>query len=96
LKAISLDVRPDRTLLVCCKAFNARPEDFENLTVKKIPHAVLSRCEWGRDDYSLEVSNLPIVERALDTLQHVATNEGAKGKRKANDDQPTLFGVGEE
>ena len=30
-----------------------------NLTVKKIPKAVLSRCEWGHDDYSLKVENLP-------------------------------------
>jgi adenine-specific DNA-methyltransferase len=27
--------------------------------VKKIPKAVLSRCEWGKDDYSLKVENLP-------------------------------------
>jgi len=26
-----------------------------NLTVKKIPKQVLSRCEWGHDDYSLKV-----------------------------------------
>ena len=30
-----------------------------NLTVKKIPQAVLNKCEWGRDDYSLKVENLP-------------------------------------
>jgi adenine-specific DNA-methyltransferase len=29
------------------------------LTVKKIPRAVLARCEWGHDDYSLRVENLP-------------------------------------
>jgi adenine-specific DNA-methyltransferase len=27
--------------------------------VKKIPKQVLSRCEWGHDDYSLQVENLP-------------------------------------
>jgi adenine-specific DNA-methyltransferase len=45
LRSISEDVGPERTLLICCKAFNARATDFENLTVKKIPHAVLLRCE---------------------------------------------------
>jgi hypothetical protein len=30
-----------------------------NLTVKKIPKHVLSCCEWGHDDYSLNVENLP-------------------------------------
>jgi len=27
--------------------------------VKKIPKQVFSRCEWGHDDYSLHVENLP-------------------------------------
>ena len=27
--------------------------------MKKIPKQVLSRCEWGHDDYSLQVENLP-------------------------------------
>src|SRR2546427_13233599 len=31
----------------------------DTMTVKKIPKAVLSRCEWGKDDYSLKVENLP-------------------------------------
>jgi len=52
LTALSLDVGPERTLKVCCKAFNADADQFENLTVVKIPQTVLDRCEWGRDDYS--------------------------------------------
>jgi adenine-specific DNA-methyltransferase len=28
--------------------------------VKKIPKAVLNRCEWGKDDCSLEIRNLPM------------------------------------
>ncbi len=49
----------DRSLLVVCSAFRGRKEGYPNLTVKKIPKAVLSRCEWGKDDYSLKVENLP-------------------------------------
>lgn len=60
LSKIAEDVGADRSLLVCCKAFNANPDAFENLTIKKIPHAVLKKCEWGRDDYSLNVANLPM------------------------------------
>lgn len=60
LRAISEEVGEDRSLLVCCKAFNARPEVFNNLTVEKIPHSVLRKCEWGKDDYSLKVANLPM------------------------------------
>jgi hypothetical protein len=32
---------------------------YPNLTVKKVPKRVLSRCEWGHDDDSLRVDNLP-------------------------------------
>ena len=32
---------------------------YPNLTLKKIPQAVLAKCEWGRDDYSLAVRDLP-------------------------------------
>ena len=27
--------------------------------MKKIPHAVPGRCEWGHDDNSLQIKNLP-------------------------------------
>ena len=59
LQQLSDEVGPDRTLLVLCTAFRAKPDRYPNLTVKKIPKAVLSRCEWGKDDYSLRVENLP-------------------------------------
>lgn len=59
LQQLSDEVGADRSLLVLCTAFRARPEQFPNLTVKKIPKVVLSRCEWGHDDYSLQVENLP-------------------------------------
>jgi adenine-specific DNA-methyltransferase len=59
LQQLSDEVGPDRTLLVLCTAFRARADRYPNLTVKKIPKQVLSRCEWGHDDYSLRVENLP-------------------------------------
>jgi len=57
LQKLSDEVGPDRSLLVLCSAFRGNP-DFPNITVKKIPKQVLSRCEWGHDDYSLQVENL--------------------------------------
>lgn len=59
LAQLSDEVGPNRTLLVLCTAFRAKRDQFQNLTIKKIPRAVLSRCEWGHDDYSLQVENLP-------------------------------------
>jgi len=59
LQALSDEVGAERSLLVVCCAFRGRKEGYANLTVKKIPKTVLSRCEWGHDDYSLAVENLP-------------------------------------
>lgn len=59
LQQLSDEVGSDRTLLVVCTAFRAKADRYPNLTIKKIPKQVLSRCEWGHDDYSLQVDNLP-------------------------------------
>jgi adenine-specific DNA-methyltransferase len=59
LQQLSDEVGENRSLLVMCSAFRAKADQYPNLTIKKIPTAVLSRCEWGRDDYSLKVENLP-------------------------------------
>lgn len=59
LTKMSEDVGPNRSLLICCSAFRADVNRYDNLNVKKIPKAVLRKCEWGHDDYSLEVANLP-------------------------------------
>ena len=94
LRAISEDVGPDRTLLICCKAFNAKLDDFENLTVKKIPHAILSRCEWGKDDYSLKIASLP--EREPPTAEPETSPKSKEGAPRGRKAHPTLFDDGEE
>lgn len=59
LQALNDEVGQSRSLLVLCSAFRGKSDRFPNLTIKKIPSAVLKRCEWGHDDYSLRVENLP-------------------------------------
>lgn len=66
LAAIAEEVGDERTLLVCCKAFHANTDAFPNLTIRKIPQAVLRKCEWGKDDYSLNIANLPEAPREPD------------------------------
>ena len=41
----------------------------DGLTVKKIPKHILSRCEWGHDDYSLKIENLPKAPVKLGQLE---------------------------
>jgi adenine-specific DNA-methyltransferase len=60
---LSDEVGEGRSLLVMCGAFRIKNlDDFPNLTIKKIPKAVMNRCEWGKDDYSLEIKNLQVRE----------------------------------
>ena len=59
LQQLNEEVGSERSLLVMCFAFRGKADRYPNLTVKKIPRQILSRCEWGHDDYSLKVENLP-------------------------------------
>lgn len=92
LAAISEEVGDERTLLVCCKAFRANADAFPNLTIKKIPQAVYSKCEWGKDDYSLNVADLPEAPRD-EQVERPATPKGGKTHNgKAATPQGDLFG----
>ncbi len=103
LQALSDEVGSDQSLLVCCAAFHGvtaakASERWPNLTLKKIPKMVLARCEWGHDDYSLNVANLPMAQ----VEKHApAAGPGASKAKKsapasaANLDQGGLFGENE-
>lgn len=60
LAALSEDVGDDRSLLVLCSAWVGNSDTFTNLTLRKIPNHIRNKCEWGKDDYSLNVANLPM------------------------------------
>jgi len=91
LRAISDEVGDERTLLVCCKAFQgANADGFKNLTIRKIPGAVLDQCEWGKDDYSLNIEVLPLVDD--DGEREETPAKPHRGKDK----QPALFDAEDE
>ena len=63
LQAISEEVGEGRTLLIIASAWRSKNIDrFANLTLKKIRNSIIKACEWGHDDYSLNVQNLPMSE----------------------------------
>ena len=98
LQALSDEVGGDHSLLVCCAAFHGvtaakASERWPNLTLKKIPKMVLARCEWGHDDYSLNVANLPM---AKPEAEAPPTPPSPKGRGRKADVTPDLFGDGGE
>ncbi len=85
LTHLSEEVGPDRSLLVLCSAFRGNSSAFPNLTVKKIPSHVKDRCEWGHDDYSLNVENLPKAPpKALRLAEREKLNSPRAGKQQAD------------
>ena len=97
LQAISDDVGSDNSLLVCCAAFHgitaAQAADrWPNLTLKKIPKMVLSRCEWGHDDYSLNVANLPLATPTPAPAPATTDTAARRGKRPADTGTKDMFG----
>ena len=105
LQALSDEVGSDQSLLVCCAAFHGvsaakASERWPNLTLKKIPKMVLARCEWGHDDYSLNVANLPIAENTEPAKEPEPATGAATRKTKksaaTNAGQGGLFGENEE
>ena len=67
----------------CAPRSAARRTDYPNLTVKKIPKQVLARCEWGHDDYSLKVENLP--QGAARPKPGTAGSIAVRRRRRANE-----------
>jgi adenine-specific DNA-methyltransferase len=90
LQKLSDEVGPLRSLLVCCAAFRTKSDAFPNLNLTKIPRAVLDRCEWGKDDYSLNVASLP--QMAPDGPATISSSNGSRAARRARN-QMALFGA---
>lgn len=98
LQALSDEVGERSTLLVLCSAWRGvtaakASQRWPNLTLKKIPKMVLSRCEWSHDDYSLNVHNLPMAES--DASSEPEPSKGKTTKSKTTPGQAALFGEDE-
>lgn len=89
LTKLNEDVGQKNSLLICCGSFDGNAERYGNLTIKKIPKAILKKCEWNHDDYSLEIKNLPFAEP---TPSQPAPAKKSFKKQKADKDQLDLFG----
>lgn len=45
----------DGNLLVCCGAFTGNKTAYDSITIKKIPQAILKKCQWGSAGYPLPI-----------------------------------------
>jgi len=95
LQALSDDVGEDKSLLVCCSAFKGDANRYRNLTLKKIPKMVLTKCEWGHDDYSLNVANLPMAQPSVEASPSTNSNRTGKAKQQTQTALPIFDRVRE-
>ena len=94
LDRIHDDMKPDESLLICCKSFSKACADrYANITVKKIPNMLLGRCEFGKEDYSLNIVSMPVDP---DAPEFVPAGPPEKTKKKRESKEPTLFHTGDE
>lgn len=63
LDSIAADLSPMESLLICAPAFDiGLDKRYDNIRVKKIPQSVLEKCEYGVDNYNLNVVDIPILD----------------------------------
>ena len=91
LDAISETMQEGESLLICCTAFQKECQNHApNITVKKIPQMLLGRCEFGKDDYSLNIIDMPPLdlEEDLDDLPEEEPTAEVKNNKPV---EGTLF-----
>lgn len=95
LDSIHDDMQEGESILICCKAFQKECKSkYPNITLKKIPQMLLDRCEFGKDDYSLNIVNLPTEEtnNEEDIIDEIDTESVQEIRdNKEVDNQGTLF-----
>jgi adenine-specific DNA-methyltransferase len=63
LDKIANDMAKDEFLIIACKTFDEECSKlYKNIVIKKIPEMLLGKCEFGKDDYSLNIINPPTYE----------------------------------
>jgi len=60
LDKIYSEMKKGESLLICAKSFAPQcKERHNNITIKKIPQMVLGKCEFGKNNYDLNIINAP-------------------------------------
>lgn len=93
LDRIHKEMQAGETLLICCKAFQQDCKNkFPDITIKKIPQMLYKRCEFGKEDYSLNIVNMPVKEASEETAEAISVQEIADQKsKKKSKNQQSLF-----
>jgi adenine-specific DNA-methyltransferase len=63
LDSIKGGMEEDEYLVIACRSFDSGLDKaYEHITIKKIPQMLLERCEFGKDNYNLNIVHPPVYE----------------------------------
>lgn len=93
LDAISETMQEGESLLICCTAFQKEcTTHHPNITVKKIPQMLLGRCEFNKDNYNLNIIDMPRMDEEEDPDDDFLPDpEPQESEENNKNNQPTLF-----
>lgn len=67
LDSIKDTMEDDEYLIIACRSFDGGLDKaYGNITIKKIPQMLLSRCEFGKADYNLNIVHPPVYDDECD------------------------------
>ena len=100
LDRLADEMRPNESLLICCKGFKSECKSRNsNITIKKIPQMLYGRCEFGKDDYSLNIVNFPheVLDNYATTDEDISAEvitikkSKSKAKKKSEDESQSIL-----
>jgi adenine-specific DNA-methyltransferase len=81
LDVIAEEMGEGEHLLICCKKFDKACADrHPNIQIKKIPKMLMGRCEFGKEDYSLNIVNLTDASTVPEFVPEGPKDESKKKK----------------
>lgn len=67
INKIKEEMEDNEYLVIACTSYDKEIDGlYKNIKMKKIPEMVLSKCEFGKDNYSLNIINLPEYEEEFE------------------------------
>jgi adenine-specific DNA-methyltransferase len=95
LDAIHSQMGEDESLLICCTKFQSECNNrYGNITIKKIPKMLLDRCEFAKDDYSLNIVCPPSFDdEEYDDEDEIADDFEENNEQSNEDTQSTQLNL---
>ncbi len=63
ISSIKSEMQDGEYLIIACRSYDSGVDKlFKNIKIKKIPQVLLDRCEFGKDNYNLNIVEVPTTE----------------------------------